>query len=187
MSAPVARLTGDVRHNPASPTPTGWSGCGIEPRVLTPRRLAPVLVHHDRDNPNQERIHLDQRAVGELERTFCGELVGPDDMGYREHRRVWNGAIDRYPALIARCAGVADVLDALGFARRTGLAVAVRSGGHSFPGQSVYDDGLVIDLSLMKGVRVDPDNRTVRAQAGVRLGELDGRPRPSGWRCRPAS
>jgi len=123
--------------------------------------------------PTRRRIHLDQRAVGELERTFRGQLVGPDDMGYREHRRVWNGSIDRYPALIARCAGVADVLDALSFARRTGLAAAVRSGGHSFPGQSVCDDGLVIDLSLMKGVRVDPVNRTVRAQAGVRLGELD--------------
>jgi FAD/FMN-containing dehydrogenase len=123
--------------------------------------------------PTGRRIQLDRRVVGELERTFRGELVGPDDAGYREHRRVWNGSIDRYPALIARCAGVADVLDALGFARRVGLAVAVRSGGHSFPGLSVCDNGLVIDLSLMKGVRVDPVNRTVRAQAGVRLGELD--------------
>jgi FAD binding domain len=79
----------------------------------------------------------------------------------------------RHPALIVRCAGVADVIDAVRFARRVGLPVAVRGGGHSFPGLSVCDDGLVIDLSLIKGVRVDLASRTVRAQAGVRLGELD--------------
>jgi FAD binding domain/Berberine and berberine like len=120
-----------------------------------------------------ERLRLDRRVVDELGATFRGELVAPGDGGYDQHRRVWNGSIDRHPALIARCAGVADVIDAVRFARRVGLVVAVRSGGHSFPGLSVCDDGLVIDLSLMKGVRVDLANRTVRAQAGVRLGELD--------------
>ena len=124
-------------------------------------------------SPTGKRIRLDQRAVAELGTTLRGELVGPGDPGYETHRRVWNGSIDRHPALIARCAGVADVIDALRFARRAGLTVAVRGGGHSFPGLSVCDDGLVIDLSLMKGVRVDLANRTVRAQAGVRLGELD--------------
>jgi FAD binding domain/Berberine and berberine like len=123
--------------------------------------------------PTGERIPLDQRAVAELGTTLRGELVGPGDPGYETHRRVWNGSIDRHPALIVRCAGVADVIDAVRFARRVGLAVAVRGGGHSFPGMSVCDDGLVIDLSLMKGVRVDLASRTVRAQAGVRLGELD--------------
>jgi hypothetical protein len=120
-----------------------------------------------------ERLRLDRRVVDELGATFRGELLAPGDGGYETHRRVWNGSIDRHPALIARCAGVADVIDAVRFARRVGLVVAVRSGGHSFPGLSVCDDGLVIDLSLMKGVRVDLANRTVRAQAGVRLGELD--------------
>jgi hypothetical protein len=120
-----------------------------------------------------KRLRLDRRAVEELAATFRGELVAPGDGGYDQHRRVWNGSIDRHPALIARCAGVADVIDAVRLARRVGLAVAVRSGGHSFPGLSVCDGGLVIDLSLMKGVRVDLANRTVRAQAGVRLGELD--------------
>ncbi|HEY9375664.1 MAG TPA: FAD-dependent oxidoreductase, partial [Jiangellaceae bacterium] len=123
--------------------------------------------------PTGERIRLDRRAVAELGTTLRGELVGPGDPGYETHRRVWNGSIDRHPALIARCAGVADVIDALRFARRAGLSVAVRGGGHSFPGLSVCDGGLVIDLSLMKGVRVDLASRTVRAQAGVRLGELD--------------
>jgi hypothetical protein len=123
--------------------------------------------------PAGERIHLDREATAALGGTFRGELVGRGDRGYDAHRRVWNGSIDRHPALIARCAGVADVIDAVRFARRVGLTVAVRGGGHSFPGLSVCDDGLVIDLSLMKGVRVDLANRTVRAQAGVRLGELD--------------
>ena len=86
---------------------------------------------------------------------------------------MWNGSIDRFPALIARCAGAADVTAALRFARAHGLLVAVRGGGHSFPGYSVCDGGMVIDLSLMKGVRVDPSGRSVRAQAGVLLGELD--------------
>ena len=108
-----------------------------------------------------------------LEDGFRGELLGPQDLGYEDARKVWNGSIDRSPALIARCAGVADVIAAVKFAKDTGLLVAVRGGGHSFPGLSVCDGGLVIDLSLMKGIRVDPQARTVRAQAGVLLGELD--------------
>ncbi|MBA3430138.1 MAG: FAD-binding oxidoreductase [Actinobacteria bacterium] len=97
----------------------------------------------------------------------------PENPTYDEHRKVWNGSINRFPALIARCAGVADVIAAVRFARDNGLVVAVRGGGHSFPGLSVCDGGLIIDLSRMKGVRVDPATRTVRAQAGVLLGELD--------------
>jgi hypothetical protein len=127
-----------------------------------------------------ERVDLDQAAFAELENAFRGqlvsprgELVQPGDPSYDEHRKVWNGSIDRRPALIARCAGVSDVIAALKFARRTGLEVAVRGGGHSFPGLCVCDGGVVIDLGLMKGIRVDPDARTARAQAGVLLGELD--------------
>ncbi len=115
----------------------------------------------------------DRQAVAELERHFRGGVVRRGDAGYDEARRLWNGAIDRFPALIARCAGVADVMEAVRHARRTGMTVAVRSGGHSFPGLSSCDGGLVIDLSQMKGIRVDPGGRTVRAQAGVLLGELD--------------
>jgi FAD/FMN-containing dehydrogenase len=112
-------------------------------------------------------------AVDELRASFRGELVRPSDDGYDEQRKVWNGSIDRRPGLIARCAGVADVRAAVRFARDHDLLVAVRGGGHSFPGLSVCDDGLLIDLGPMKGVRVDPEARTVRAQAGVLLGELD--------------
>jgi hypothetical protein len=118
-------------------------------------------------------LEIDSTAAEELSTTLGGELVRPSDPSYEEHRKVWNGSIDRHPALIARCAGVADVIASVKFARQTGLPVAVRSGGHSFPGLSVCDDGLVIDLSLMKGIRVDPHTRTARAQAGVLLGELD--------------
>jgi FAD/FMN-containing dehydrogenase len=116
---------------------------------------------------------VDQSALRELASGFRGELVLPTDATYEVHRAVWNGSINRFPAVIARCAGVADVIEAVRFARRTGLTAAVRSGGHSFPGLSVCDGGVVIDLSLMNGVRVDLASRTVRAQAGIRLGELD--------------
>src|SRR5215217_4236880 len=111
--------------------------------------------------------------IAGLQDGFRGEPLHPGDPGYEDVRRVWNGSISRFPALIARCAGVADVITAVRFARDTGLLVAVRGGGHSFPGLSVCDGGLLIDLSPMKGIRVDPEARTVTAQAGVLLGELD--------------
>jgi FAD/FMN-containing dehydrogenase len=111
-------------------------------------------------------------ALGELH-GFRGEIVMPGDPSYDRHRRVWNGSIDRFPALIARCRGVADVIAAVGLAREAGLPVAVRGGGHSYPGHSVCDDGIVIDLGPMKGIRVDPQARTARVQAGALWGELD--------------
>src|SRR5204862_7246694 len=104
---------------------------------------------------------------------FRGAIVRPGDPTYDDHRRVWNGSIDRRPALVARCTGVADVIAAVTFGRRTGLPVAVRGGGHSFPGLSTCDGGIVIDLSPMKGIRVDPIARTATVQAGVLLGDLD--------------
>jgi hypothetical protein len=116
---------------------------------------------------------IDAPAVDELRASFAGPLIGPGDSAYDEHRKVWNGSIDRRPGLIARCRGVADVRAAVRFARDRELLVAVRSGGHSFPGLSVCDGGILIDLGPMKGIRVDPDGRTARAQAGVLLGELD--------------
>jgi FAD/FMN-containing dehydrogenase len=118
-------------------------------------------------------VDLDPAALRELSASFEGVLIRPEDPTYDEHRGVWNGSIDRSPALIARCAGVADVVAALRFATRTGLPVAVRGGGHSFPGHSVCDGGVVIDLRPMAEIRVNPDQRTVRAQAGAQLGELD--------------
>ena len=116
---------------------------------------------------------LDQAALNALEDSFRGQLVRQSDSAYDDWRKIWNGSIDRRPALIARCTGVADVTAAVRFAREQGLLVALRSGGHSYPGLSVCDAGMVIDLGQMKGIRVDPQARTARAQAGVLLGELD--------------
>ena len=115
-------------------------------------------------------------ATTDLERlrdSIRGPVIGPDDEGYDAARAIWNGAIDRRPAFVARCTGVADVVAAVRFARERGLLVAVRAGGHGVGGHALCDDGLVIDLSSMKGIRVDPAARTVRAEAGVLWGELD--------------
>ena len=112
-------------------------------------------------------------SVDGLRASFRGDLISPGDVDYDEQRKVWNGSIDRKPGLIARCAGVADVIAAVRFARDFDLLAAIRGGGHSFPGLSVCDDGMLIDLGPMKGIRVDPGSGTVRAQAGVLLGELD--------------
>lgn len=115
----------------------------------------------------------DRTAYTRLGRSFRGDLIGRDHPDYDARRRVWNGSIDRRPALIARCADRADVAAALAFARHADLTVAVRGGGHSFPGFSVVDGGVVIDLGPMKRIDVDPERRTVRAEGGVLLGELD--------------
>ncbi len=123
--------------------------------------------------PIAAEIELDRGALDELRASFRGELVRPTDPTYDAHRKVWNGSIDRHPALIARCAGVADVIAAVQFAREAGAVVAVRGGGHSFPGHSVCDGGIVIDLGPMRGIRVDPEARTARVQSGVLWGELD--------------
>ncbi len=116
---------------------------------------------------------LETTASDELGGSFRGELLLPTSPGYDTARRIWNGAIDRHPACIARCTGVADVVAAVRFAREHDLLVGVRSGGHGVGGHALCDGGLVIDLSPMKGIRVDPATRTARAEAGVLWGELD--------------
>jgi len=102
-----------------------------------------------------------------LAATFSGVLLQPRSDGYEEARRIHNGLIDKRPALIARCRGTADIVDALGFARESGLEISVRGGGHNVAGRAVTDGGVMIDLSLMKGIHVNPNARTVRAQGGV--------------------
>src|SRR3954447_25143405 len=116
---------------------------------------------------------LAEGSIAELSAAMRGRLVRPSDSAYDQARAIWNGAHDRYPALVAQCAGVSDVIRALEFARSEELTVAVRSGGHSIPGFSSVDGGLVIDLSPMQGVRVDPVRRVARAEAGVTWSSLD--------------
>ena len=112
-------------------------------------------------------------AVTELAGTFSGELLQPTDAGYAEARKVHNGLVDKRPALIARCRGVADIADAVKLARRLNLEVAARGGGHNVAGRATVDDGLMIDLSTMKGIHVDPKAKTVRAQGGVTWAEFN--------------
>jgi hypothetical protein len=112
-------------------------------------------------------------AMTSLKATFKGVLLRPDEDGYDQARTVWNGMIDRCPALIARCTTRADVSSAVKFARRYNLLVSVRGGGHNVAGNAVCADGLMIDLSPMKAITVDVANRTVRAEAGVLWSELD--------------
>jgi FAD binding domain len=115
---------------------------------------------------------FEKTAVETLKASLQGELLQPDDNDYDTARKVWNGMINRKPALIARCAGVGDVINAVNFARAHRLLVAVRGGGHNVIGNAICDGGIVIDLSCMKGIQVDPVKRTVWAEAGLTLGEF---------------
>src|SRR5688572_12264785 len=132
------------------------------------------MTTHTPENPRGDGGALGAEHLETFRKSFRGELIGPAHTGYEAARRVWNGNIDRRPALIARCTGVADVQSAVNFARVHGLLrVSVRGGGHSAPGYGTNDGGFVIDMSPMKGIRVDPERRLVRAEAGVLWRELD--------------
>ena len=116
---------------------------------------------------------ISEAAVEDFRGSLHGESLLPGDAGYDGARRIWNAMIDKRPALIARCSGTADVINSVDFARENGLLISVRGGGHNFPGNSVCNDGLMIDLSRMTGVRVDPAAKTVRAQGGAKWGAFD--------------
>jgi len=120
-----------------------------------------------------EIMTVNPSALGALEASIRGEIFRPGDRGYDQHRRVWNGSIDRHPMLVVRCQDAQDVKAALLFAREHNLLTAVRGGGHSFPGLSTCEGGMVIDLGAMNGVRFDPERRAVRAQAGALLADVD--------------
>src|SRR5215475_967124 len=116
---------------------------------------------------------IPETAVRQLKSSLRGPTFSPGDLGYDEARAVPNAMVDRRPAIIARCASAADVIACVRFAREQGVVVSIRGGGHSVAGKSVCEAGLMIDLSAMKGIRVDPLKKTVRAEAGLKLGEFD--------------
>ncbi|RVA26829.1 FAD-binding oxidoreductase, partial [Mesorhizobium sp. M7A.F.Ca.US.001.01.1.1] len=111
--------------------------------------------------------------IDEFASGLAGRLIRLADADYDEARRIWNAAIDRHPGLIARCLGVADVIHAVKFASKNDLLVAVRGGGHNVAGRALCDNGIVIDLSAMRGVMVEAKTQTVRVQGGATLGDLD--------------
>ncbi|MCX9082279.1 MAG: FAD-dependent oxidoreductase [Candidatus Methanoperedens sp.] len=106
---------------------------------------------------------LDEAAVQKFKASLRGELIRPDDGGYDDARKVWNGMMDKRPAMIARCSGAVDIINSVNFARDNKLLVAVRGGGHNVAGNAVCDGGIVIDLSRMKGIRIDPESDKLHA------------------------
>ena len=120
-----------------------------------------------------DKATMGDEAVAALAAGMRGTCFTPTDAGYDDARIVWNGSIDRHPAIIARCCGVADVIDAVNFARANDLLVAVRGGGHNVAGNAVCDGGIVIDLGAMNAVRVDVAARRVRASGGATIGDVD--------------
>jgi hypothetical protein len=129
--------------------------------------------------PAMATVIEDRRMAG-LRRRFRGPLVQLGDPDYEDTRRIWNAAIERRPAVIARCTGPDDVVAAVEFARENELLTAVRGGGHNVSGSALCDGGMVIDLSFLRGVAVDPERRRVLVEPGVRLGELDRACQPFG-------
>jgi len=118
-------------------------------------------------------LPLDQKLVDGLRAALRGPLLLGGDAGYEEARSVWNAMIDRRPALVARCLGTADVVAGVRFARESGIALSIKGGGHNISGLAVAEGGLMLDLSLMRGVWVDPRSRLARAQGGCLLGDVD--------------
>jgi FAD/FMN-containing dehydrogenase len=118
-------------------------------------------------------VALDREAVRALAEMVRGRVLQSGDEGYEDARTIWNGLIDRRPALVVQCSGAADVVDAVNFAREHGIVLSIKGGGHNVAGNAVNDGGMVIDLSPMRGVYVDPATQTVRVQGGATLGDLD--------------
>src|ERR1700733_12229727 len=114
---------------------------------------------------------MNEDAIAKFAQELRGPVIGRNHPDYEEARKLYNAMIDKRPLLIARCVDVADVIAAVNFGRENRLAIAIRSGGHNGPGLGSVNDGLVIDLSMMKGARVDPARRPVRAGAGCVTGD----------------
>ena len=122
---------------------------------------------------NGSATTLSPELITELRGKVRGAVLAPGESGYDAARTIWNAMIDRRPALIIRAAGAADVIQAVTLARTHGLVIAIKGGGHNIAGNAVGDGGLMLDLSAMKSVRIDPRARTARVEPGVTLGEFD--------------
>jgi FAD/FMN-containing dehydrogenase len=131
------------------------------------------MEHGANRRKENELIKLENEAIHDLRGRLRGFLLLPGEPGYDDARCIWNAMIDRRPALIARCLGVADVVTCVNFAREQDLAISIKGGGHNISGLAVFDGGLMIDMSLMRGVFVDPITHTANAQAGCLLGDVD--------------
>jgi FAD/FMN-containing dehydrogenase len=142
---------------------------GVE-RLLVATVLGKLM---NRALTNTKGAPVSEEAMAKFAAGFRGQLVRPGDADYDAARKIWNATVDKKPGLIARCSGVADVIAAVNFARENDLLVAVRGGGHNVGGRALCDGGIVIDLSRMKAVLVDPRNRTARVQGGATLGDVD--------------
>src|SRR3989442_10681739 len=116
---------------------------------------------------------ISEKVATELKASVRGDVILPDDGRYNQARKVYNAMIDKRPALVVRCTGVADVIAAVKAARAEGLAVAIRGGGHSVPGFGTADDALVVGLGRMRGIRVDPATKTARAEGGATWGDFN--------------
>ncbi|MDP9230873.1 MAG: FAD-dependent oxidoreductase, partial [Bacteroidota bacterium] len=116
---------------------------------------------------------LTEEKIIPFKQALRGKLIQPHDEDYDAARKVYNGMINKCPALIAKCTGVADVIAAVNFARENNLLTSIRSGGHNAGGLGICDDGLVIDLSSMKGIHVDPTDKTAWVEGGCTLGDID--------------
>ena len=135
--------------------------------MISPTQLPPSNMNTTLEVPGLES-EIDRLAC-----VFHGQVLHPRDLAYESARHVWNGMIDRRPAVIARCADEEDVRKAVRFARRLGLVVAVKGGGHNVAGNATCNGGLMVDLSLMRGVKVDPERRVAVVEGGCLLSDLD--------------
>ena len=130
------------------------------------------------NSTNTESIHraqknIDKCKLEQFKSDFRGSVLSTEDHGYEQARKIWNGMFDKRPAFIARCIGTSDVIKAVNFARGNDLEISVKGGGHNSAGTAVCDGGLMIDLSLMRRVTVNPDKKTARVDGGCLLGDVD--------------